>query len=187
MPAFSKAAGCGGRYVPVGRCPAADRAGRRDWRPTALPWRRSRKRKPGAKAARARKGDRLALRPVAHRKRIVTASVFFKKFLQTIKRTSKRENLGVLFPYHCHRCSDSRTMIAMKAIKMRRGMTGVGLLSPFLRCSFRFARPLTTKLGSATGGGRPTIYSPPLLKNGKNPLCHLYYNRGKLQVQRAFL
>ena len=36
MPAFEKAAGCGGRYVPVGRCPAADRAGRRDWRPTVF-------------------------------------------------------------------------------------------------------------------------------------------------------
>ena len=36
LPAFSKAAGCGGRYVPVGRCPAADRAGRRDWRPTVF-------------------------------------------------------------------------------------------------------------------------------------------------------
>ena len=36
LPAFSKAAGCGGSYVPVGRCPAADRAGRRDWRPTVF-------------------------------------------------------------------------------------------------------------------------------------------------------
>ena len=36
MPAFSKAAGCGGCYVPVERCPAADRAGRRDWRPTVF-------------------------------------------------------------------------------------------------------------------------------------------------------
>ena len=33
LPAFSKAAGFGGRYVPVGRCPAADRAGRRDQTP----------------------------------------------------------------------------------------------------------------------------------------------------------
>ena len=33
LPAFSKAAGFGGRYVPVGRCSAADRAGRRDRRP----------------------------------------------------------------------------------------------------------------------------------------------------------
>ena len=36
LPAFSKAAGCGGSYVPVGRCPAANRAGRRDWRPTVF-------------------------------------------------------------------------------------------------------------------------------------------------------
>ncbi len=33
LPAFSKAAGFGGHYVPVGRCSAADRAGRRDRRP----------------------------------------------------------------------------------------------------------------------------------------------------------
>ncbi len=94
MPAFSKAAGCGGRYVPVGRCPAADRAGRRDWRPTGLPTGAAGEKSSGPAAR--READRPSRKPFAQDRKRAPKGKAWMPFLFACGREPERTPIAPL-------------------------------------------------------------------------------------------